>query len=255
LTGLRPNRKRLLKERGSRPNDRSAHFQHQTFMQKNLTKILALLVFACLMALPLPADERAGKIAEQVDKRYNSLQTLKADFTELYSGAGVERQESGTLTLKRPGRMRWDYRKPAEKLFVSDGKNAIFYVPGERQARKTEVKKLDDLRSPLRYLLGKTKLQKEFENLSIADAVTPKTSGNVVLSGVPKNMTDRVSRVLFEITPKGQIERIVIEEIDGAVTEFQFSNMVENLNIPDQQFRFTAPDGVETIEATELAGN
>jgi outer membrane lipoprotein carrier protein len=230
-------------------------FSIKSVMQRKLRKLAVAVALVCLTIIPLRADERAGKIAEQVDKRYNSLQTLRADFVELYSGAGVERQESGTLSLKRPGRMRWHYRKPSEKLFVSDGKNAIFYVPGERQARKTEVKKLDDLRSPLRYLLGKTKLQKEFDNLSVADAVKSKTSGNVVLSGVPKNMADRVSRVLFEITPQNQIERIVIEEIDGAVTEFQFSNMVENLSIPDQQFRFTAPDGVETIEATELVGN
>src|SRR5437879_4276352 len=227
-------------------------------------------LYACLMALLLlslvttPAasqastpqpNQQASEIASRVDKRYNGLSTLTTDFTEIYSGNGVSRSETGTLVLKRPGKMRWDYRKPSEKLFVSDGKNAIFYVPGERQARKTEVKKLDDLRSPLRYLLGKTKLQKEFDNLSIANAVTPKASGNVVLSGVPKNMADRVRQVLFEITPKAQIERIVIEEIDGAVTEFQFSNMVENLSIPDRQFRFTAPAGVEIIEATELAGN
>jgi outer membrane lipoprotein carrier protein len=203
---------------------------------------------------PQPSQQ-ASEIAARVDKRYNGLSTLSSDFTEIYSGNGVSRSETGTLVLKRPGKMRWDYRKPSEKLFVSDGKNAIFYVPGERQARKTEVKKLDDLRSPLRYLLGKTKLQKEFDNLSIADAVTPKSSGNVVLSGIPKNMAERVKQVLFEISPKAQIERIVIEELDGAVTEFQFSNMVENLSIPDQQFRFTAPDGVEMIETTELAGN
>ncbi len=64
------------------------------------------------------------------------------------------------LWLKRPGKMLWDYREPQPKVFVTDGKWAWFYVPGERQARKAAVKKLDDLRSPLRYLLGKTKLER-----------------------------------------------------------------------------------------------
>src|SRR5882757_6349755 len=214
-----------------------AAFSIKVYMQRFTMKWLFAAAMVCLMTQVALADETANKIAAQVDKKYNSLQTFKAEFTEIYSGAGVARQESGTLSLKRPGRMRWDYLQPTQKLFVSDGKIAFFYVPGERQARKTEVKKLDDLRSPLRYLLGKTKLQKEFDNLTVADAVRSKTAGNIVLSGVPKHMADRVNKVLFEITPQSQIERIVIEEVDGATTEFQFSNMVENVNMPEQQFR------------------
>jgi outer membrane lipoprotein carrier protein len=233
----------------------SGDFSIKLYMRKYLFKAGLVIGVVCLMAQFALADEAANKIAARVDKKYNALQTFKADFVESYSGAGVERQESGTLSLKRPGRMRWDYRQPTQKLFVSDGKTAFFYVPGERQARKTEVKKLDDLRSPLRYLLGKTKLEKEFENLVIADAVKPKNPRNVILSGVPKNMADRVSKVLFEISPESQIERIVIEEVDGTTTEFQFKNIVENVNLPEEQFHFKAPDGVETIQATELVGD
>ena len=48
-------------------------------------------------------------IADKVDQRYNRIQTLEAQFAETYSGAGLTRMESGTLTLKKPGRMRWDY--------------------------------------------------------------------------------------------------------------------------------------------------
>ena len=78
----------------------------------------------------------------------------------------MERTEWGTLWLKKPGKMRWEYRSPRDKLFLSDGKDAWFYVPGERQVRRTAVKKLDDLRSPLAFLLGKTKLEKELQALS-----------------------------------------------------------------------------------------
>ncbi len=102
-------------------------------------------------------------IAQAVDERYNHLHSLQSDFTEIYRGAGMERTESGTLWLKKPGKMRWQYRSPREKLFLSDGKDAWFYVPGERQVQRTAVKKLDDLRSPLAFLLGKTKLEKELQ--------------------------------------------------------------------------------------------
>ena len=194
----------------------------------------------------------APQIAARVDQRYNHLETLQADFTETYRGAGVSKTESGVLWLKRPGKMRWDYREPQAKIFVSDGKSAWFYVPGERQARKAPIKKLDDLRSPLRYLLGKTKLEKEFSGLSVATEVSPATPGNIVLRGVPKGMEDRVSNVLMEVTPKGEIARIVVNEVDGASTEYRFDNQRENQPIADERFRFSAPAGVELIETEEL---
>src|SRR5271165_6273972 len=102
-------------------------------------------------------------LAAAVDEHYNHLRSLQAEFAEVYRGSGMERTESGTVWLKKPGKMRWEYRSPRDKLFLSDGKDAWFYVPGGRQVRRTAVKKLDDLRSPLAFLLGKTKLEKELQ--------------------------------------------------------------------------------------------
>ena len=161
-------------------------------------------------------------LAAAVDEHYNHLRSLQAEFTEVYRGAGMERTESGTLWLKKPGKMRWEYRSPKDKLFVSNGKDAWFYVPEDRQARKTEAKKLEDIRSPLAFLLGKTKLEKELQGLSLAPDVPPLVSGNVVLRGVPQALADRVSEILVEITPDHRIARIVIQEVDGAVTEYRF---------------------------------
>ena len=187
-------------------------------------------------------------IAQAVDERYNHLHSLQSDFTEIYRGTGMERTESGTLWLKKPGKMRWQYRSPREKLFLSDGKDAWFYVPGERQVRRTAVKKLDDLRSPLAFLLGKTKLEKELQALSLASDVAPLAPEDVVLRGVPRSLADRVSQVLLEITPEHWIRRIIIEQVDGSVTEYRFTNQRENVVVPDQQFQFEVPDGVEVID-------
>ena len=205
-----------------------------------------IVVLAALPALAEPGAD-VHKIAQRVDERYNHLHSLEAQFTETYRGAGMDRTESGTLWLKKPGKMRWEYRSPREKLFLSDGKDAWFYVPGDRQVRKGPVKKLDDLRSPLAFLLGKTRLEKELQGLSLAPDVTPWMAGNVVLRGVPKAMADRVSQVLLEITPEHRIARIVIEEVDGSVTEYRFSDQEEDLTVADQRFRFSPPPGVEVI--------
>ena len=192
-----------------------------------------------------------SQIATRVDDRYNHLQTLKAQFRESYNGAGLNRNESGELWLEKPGKMRWQYEQPAPKLFVVDGKNAFFYVPSERQARRMPAKKLDDFRSPIRYLLGHTKLQNEFKQLTISSE-PPKQAGDVILEGVPKGMEDRVQRVLLEITPAGQIVRIRIEELDGSVTEFNFGDLQENIAVKPDLFRFTPPAGVEVVEGQDV---
>src|SRR5262249_44872377 len=197
-------------------------------MQSRILRSLALLFSLFLFASLSSADDSAvSRIAARVDRRYNDLRTLKTDFQEIYNGAGLARSESGELWLQKPGKMRWQYEQPTPKLFVVDGKNAFFYVPSERQARRMPAKKLDDFRSPIRYLLGHTKLQKEFTKLAISSQA-PKQPGNVVLEGIPKGMEERVQQVLLEITPADQISRIYIEELDGSVTEFIFRNIQEN---------------------------
>jgi outer membrane lipoprotein carrier protein len=124
-------------------------------------RLAANILIVGLALSAVAVSEDVHSIAAAVDDHYNHLRTLQAEFTEVYRGSGMERTESGTLWLakggmKKPGKMRWEYRSPREKLFVSDGKDAWFYVPGDRQARKTEARKLDDIRSPLAFLLGKS---------------------------------------------------------------------------------------------------
>ncbi len=214
-------------------------------------RLLRFVIVLGMTATVLPAAGLAVDVktlAAAVDTHYNHLRSLQAEFTEVYRGAGMERTETGTLWLKKPGKMRWEYRSPREKLFVSDGKDAWFYVPADRQARKTAAKKLEDVRSPLAFLLGKTKLEKELQGLSLAPDVPPLQSGNVVLRGVPQALADRVSEILLEVTPDHQIARIVIQAVDGAATEYRFGEMKEDVAIGDGRFEFKPPAGTETVE-------
>ena len=212
---------------------------------------MPLLLTLLVVSAAFSDQTSVSQIASRVDRRYNHLTTLKAQFQENYNGAGLARNESGELWLQKPGKMRWQYEQPTEKLFVVDGKNAFFYVPSERQARRMPSKKLDDFRSPIRYLLGHTKLQQEFSKLAISSE-SPKQAGNVVLEGIPKGMEDRVQRVLLEITPSNQITRIFIEELDGSTTEFIFRDLQENIVVKPDLFRFAPPAGVEIIESENV---
>ena len=207
-----------------------------------------LAVLSAVGLMTAAGAEDVKTLAAAVDAHYNHLRSLQAEFTEVYRGSGMERTETGTLWLKKPSKMRWEYRSPREKLFVSDGKDAWFYVPEDRQARRTPAKKLDDVRSPLAFLLGKTKLEKELHGLSLAPDVSTLQAGNVVLRGVPQGMEDRVSEILLEITADHQIARIVIQEVDGSATEYRFGEMKEDVAIGDGRFGFTPPAGTETVD-------
>jgi len=211
--------------------------------------LASLSIASCLQGQP----SNVSALARAVDEHYNRLTSLSGNFAEIYKGPGALRSESGALWLKKPGRMRWEYREPRPKLFLTDSQNAYFYVPGEPQARKASLKKIDDIRSPLRYLLGKTKLTREFDGLSLAPDVAPLQPRGIVLRGVPKGMNDRISEVLLEISPAHQITRIVIQETDGATTDFRFSEMHENVPLQDSLFRFNPPPGIKVIQDDQVA--
>jgi len=214
-----------------------------------LSRKLTLLPLLLLQPALLFGQD-AHALAGKVDQRYNRMHSLEARFTETYTGAGATRTEGGTLLIKKPGRMRWDYDTPRPKLFVTDGNMAWFYVPGEQQARRSPIKQLDDLRSPLRYLLGKSKLEKELTGLSIASNAKPLNAGGVVLRGVPRGMQDRISETLLEVAPDGAITRIRVEELDGSITDLRFLQQKEDVQVADSKFQFTPPPGVEIVTGT-----
>jgi len=188
------------------------------------------------------------ELARAVDEHYNHLRSLQGEFTETYSGTGTRREESGILWLKKPRKMRWEYRSPKEKLFLSDGQSVWFYVPAERQVRKADLRRLDDLRSPIAFLLGKTKLENELQGLSKATDQIATVPGNTILRGVPKAAVAQVTEVQLEISVSNQIVRIALMEADGGTTEFRFKDWKENIEISDSRFHFTPPPGVETVE-------
>lgn len=184
------------------------------------------------------------EVAHRVDEHYNALQSLKADFTETYEGLGIKRTESGTLLLRKPGRMKWDYNSPPGKMFLLDGKYAWFYTRGDAQVQRLPAKELSDLRSPLRFLLGHTELERELNGLALGGG----PGGELTLTGAPKGEEDRVRRITLTVRPAGVITAMTIEEMDGALTRFIFTGEEPNSQIPAATFHFTPPPGVPVVD-------
>jgi outer membrane lipoprotein carrier protein len=207
-----------------------------------------LIRAAATLSIGLYAQQRspsAQELAQRVDRHYNQLHSLRAGFTESYEGLGIRRTESGTLFLLKPGRMKWEYSSPAGKLFLLDGKFAWFYSPGDSQVQRIPAKELDDLRSPLRFLLGHTELEKEMSNLTLATDA----GGHLTLSGQPKGQEKRVARLTLSVNAEGVIDGIEVEEADGALTRFTFTGEVTNAPVSPEAFHFAPPAGVPVVDA------
>jgi outer membrane lipoprotein carrier protein len=192
-------------------------------------------------SLPLTAHG----LAQRVDRHYDQLHSLKASFTEDYAGLGMTRSESGTLLLRKPGRMKWEYNSPPGKIFLLDGAYAWFYTKGDVQVQRIPAKELDDLRSPLRFLLGHTQLEKELTGMTLAAA----PNGCFTLTGQPKGQEQRVTRMTLTVTAAGAITAIEVEEADGAITRFMFTGEQADPPIPAEIFKFTPPAGVPVVDA------
>lgn len=206
--------------------------------------LVGALVSARAVPLQAQTAASAATVAARVDRHYNALHSLEVHFVQSYEGMGMHRKESGVLLLKKPGKMRWTYTDPDGKLFVLDGKDGYFYSPGETEAQKVDEKKLDDLRSPLRFLLGHTELEKELTGLT----ATPDGNGNYVLAGVPKGLEQRVSSLKITAGADGTIRSMTIDETDGVTNRFDFSGEAGNVPAPNTAFVFTAPQGVHVVE-------
>ena len=192
-----------------------------------------------LLGLSLTAQQ----LAQRVDKYYNGLHSLRTNFTETFHGMGVDREERGTLLLRKPGKMHWSYSTPAGKVFILDGKYAWFYSPGDAQVERVSASQLDDLRSPLRFLLGHTQLQKELVGLSLVER-----AGGFELSGVPKGMQSRVEKIVLGVTADGIIHSMSILETDGAQTAFTFTDSRADAPAPETEFVFHPPPGIPVVD-------
>jgi outer membrane lipoprotein carrier protein len=228
----------------------------------------ALAAMMFLVAATPARDVNSARRA--LEARYQHARTLRASFYELYTdGNGGASAESGTVYFSRPGRMRWEYESPEEKLFIVDGTNVWFYVPADHTASRAKLKESSDWRTPLALLTGKADLSKLCRSLQLVgndakndaekgsppreQAVPP---GNVVLLCLPRDASgsDPSFRVLFETDPDARLVRVLIREPGRVETEFRFGNWEENGVIPEVKFHFQPPPGVAIVDEESLAG-
>lgn len=226
--------------------------------------MLAALLITVLAVFPPPTRD-AQSVLHALEFRYHRAQKLKATFLESYSdGKGGGSAESGTVYFSRPGRMRWEYESPEEKLFIVDGTNVWFYVPADHTASRAKIGESSDWRTPLAFLTGKTNLSRLCRNLEIVDPKSggnspenPSEPGNTMLRCVPRvdtgDVGEQIRDVLLEADPEARLVRIVIQQPGNLTTEFRFKNWEENPSVPEIKFHFVPPAGVTVVDQADIA--
>jgi outer membrane lipoprotein carrier protein len=205
------------------------------------------LVLLLAAGVSLPSPDTGPTLAEtlvgRIEARHAGTRDLVAHFEQSYRSGllGRELVERGVVWIKRPGRMRWEYTEPEEKLFLSDGKSFYFYVPEDRQVI---IQAQDDQRSlAARLLFGEAGILEEFE----ASLDEPIEEGVLRVRLVPRQEDAELERAYVDVEPSGLIRSILIEDIQGNRTLFRFEQLRENTGLADRLFEFKIPPGVEVI--------
>jgi outer membrane lipoprotein carrier protein len=226
-------------------------------------------LLVALLALTANSSRNVDAVRRNLEARYRHASTLRASFYERYSdGKGGGAAESGTVYFSRPGRMRWEYESPEQKLFLVDGTNVWFYVPADRTASRAKMPESSDWRTPLALLAGKADLSRFCSSIAIADSSNerdpvpddrPTGAGNTVLRCMPRNNSadpgEQIREVLLEVDAESRLVRVVIRQAGKLETEFRFGNWEENLPIPETKFHFVPPPGVAVVDEATLAGS
>jgi outer membrane lipoprotein carrier protein len=217
---------------------------------RGVRKPVALLILVLFQGLAVKAAEEPSvkDYVRQLEASYKGVQSLQADFTQKYQWGSRSRTESGVVYFARGGRMRWEYRSPEDKLFVSDGKQVLLYVPEEKQLTRTNVKSSEDVRVPFRLLLSRLDLGKVFKHIEFAPKAIESLPGDRVLRAIPKRGDDSgIHEVFLEITPAYDIRTLVLVYTDRGKMTFTFQDVRRNAAVSPALFEFRPPPGTEII--------
>ena len=210
-------------------------------MKAALALLLVLVAPAGLAApgeRPPAPDPKA--LAAKVQTYYEQTRDLEARFTQTYtySGFGRKQVSSGTLKVKKPGMMRWDYAKPAPKTIAVKGSRLVQYEPEENQAYVDERFDASAMSAAVTFLLGKGELAKEFD-LGV-DA-----TGALVLR--PKEADPRVESIALTVGKDGDVTATRVVDGSGNVNEIRFTDVKRNPGLPDAAFDVKLPKDVHRM--------
>jgi outer membrane lipoprotein carrier protein len=216
-----------------------------------LLPVMAIGLLLSIGGAVVVAQARASAIdaAQAVQRRYDTIRDFTARFVHTYQG-GVLRKtvtEKGTVEIKKPGRMRWEYTDPEKKLFVADGTQIYSYLPADRQVIISPVPEADQATTATLFLTGKGNLARDF-TVSFGE-LTQAAPGSTVLKLVPRLAERDYDTLLLAVTSSYQIQVLSTVDRQGGRSTFVFSDIKENTGLADKIFAFKIPRGVDVVRS------
>ncbi len=217
------------------------------------TSRLGRRLTACVLGWLAVTGLAVGESAQQTEKLaqlrhyLGALQELRAEFHQEVIGPDNEiiERASGSVALSKPGRFRWDYREPYERVIVADGERVWFY---EADLDQVTIRRLatglGD--TPAALLTGDTKALEHFELLR-------SWSANDVewLQLAPISPEADFSIVDLGFTA-GELQQLEFVDRLGQRTRITLAAIDRSPGLADSDFYFEVPAGVDVIGEDDL---
>jgi outer membrane lipoprotein carrier protein len=214
----------------------------------------AAIIFTTLLGVEAqpPGAPPIDQLVHSLQLKYNSVRDFSADFEHQYTGGllNISLVEHGTVLIKKPGKMRWNYVTAEEKLYVSNGETFYSYFPRDRQVIMTEIPPDDRGSTPMSFLAGRGNLSEDFD-VTYEDIST--SPDNWV-----RRLTPRVPDAGYEwlvVTVDRSnlsITGLSTSDFQGGKSTYIFTGLKENQNLPDSAFEFTVPDEIDIVSNRPL---
>ncbi len=199
---------------------------------------------------PLAQQQTAAELAASLQGKYATVRDFSADFVQTYRGGVLNRQlkDSGRVMVRKPGKMRWEYKTPEEKLFVSDGARVYSYIPQDKLVQIAAVPPDDQASTPALFLAGKGDITRDFTP-ALVERPAGYPDGSRALKLVPHTPQAEYDWLIIVVDAATLTLRgLVTGDSQGGTSSFSFTNLKENVGLADKLFTFTPPRGVEIVE-------
>ena len=197
--------------------------------------------FAFLLFFMLPMAAQATGL-ESLRAFLNQTTSATAQFaqTVMDKDLKVLQKASGTMQFSRPGKFRWEYRKPYEQSIVGDGARLWIY---DKDLNQVTTRPLDRAlgASPAALLAGSNEIE---QNYALSE--DGRQEGLEWVEAVPKARDTAFERIRLGFGKNG-LESMELRDQFGQVTVIRFSSLVRNPAIPAEVFRFAPPPGADVI--------